>query len=59
MKQIHHLLFFSLLLAVICSFFILIKSLSSKENRGFLNTWQFPMLLAIFLDMIYYSKMKL
>ena len=62
-NTINSLLFISLLIALLCSFYISIKYIFyikpqnnySKSNSRldlFFNTWQFPMLLAMVLDEI-------
>ncbi len=49
------LLVISLFIALICSFIIFFNTvvLDGKEHRDIFNTWQFPMILAIFLDAAY------
>lgn len=43
----------SLLIALLISFYIFAVNIYSKKNKysHIFSTWQFPMLLAIFLDM--------
>ena len=56
MKNIlHKILVFSLFIALICSFIIFFKTviLNHSHHREIFNTWQFPMLLAVFLDAVY------
>jgi len=45
----------TLLVAVILSFFVFVKVMimNDKTHRNIFSTWQFPMLLAIFLDTFY------
>ncbi len=54
-KIIHKILIFSLLIALISSFIIFFNTviLNGKHHRDIFNTWQFPMILAIFLDATY------
>jgi hypothetical protein len=46
----------SLFVALLCSFYIFVNALLLKENtyKNLYTTWQFPMLLAIYIDTIYY-----
>lgn len=46
----------SLFIALLCSFYIFVNALLLKENtyKNLYTTWQFPMLLAIYIDTIYY-----
>jgi len=45
-----------LLIALTISFYIFVKSMIlSDEKKNKISTWQFPMLLAIYIDTIYYS----
>ena len=51
-------LFVSLLLVcLLISFYIMVTTLFSKDNthNHIFSAWQFPMLLAIFIDMIYHG----
>ena len=51
-------LFVSLLLVcLLISFYIMVTALFSKDNthNHIFSAWQFPMLLAIFIDIIYHS----
>ena len=51
-------LFVSLLLVcLLISFYISVVTLFSKDNthNHIFSAWQFPMLLAIFIDIIYHS----
>ena len=50
----------SLLVAVICTGYIFIATIIFKDTTyaGFYNSWQFPMLLAIFIDAAYYKHVS-
>ena len=50
--------FFSLLIALLSSFYILLETIimQNKSNKYLFNTWQFPMLLALFFDAVFLSK---
>lgn len=51
-------LFVSLLfVCLLISFYIMVTTLFSKDNthNHIFSAWQFPMLLAIFIDIIYHS----
>ena len=54
---LHKIFRLSLLIAVFISFYIFVKTLFLNEERHkkIYTTWQFPMLLAIFIDTIYYD----
>jgi len=47
----------ALLIALLISFYIFVRTLIMKDgkHKNFFSTWQFPMLLAIYIDTIYYS----
>lgn len=49
-----------LLIAVIGTGYIFIVTIIFKEKTfgGFFNTWQFPMLFAIFIDMAFYDHVN-
>jgi hypothetical protein len=51
---------FGLLVAVIGTGYIFIMTIIFKEKTfaGFFNTWQFPMLLAILIDMVFYEHIN-
>ena len=51
---------FSLLIAVIGTGYIFIATIIFKEKTfaGIFNAWQFPMLLAIIIDMAYYEHLN-
>lgn len=53
---LHKVLRFSLLVALIISFYIFVNTLVFNENKHkkIYSTWQFPMILAIYIDTIYY-----
>lgn len=53
----NNIIIISLLIALICSFYILMYNtvLKNKSNRYLFNTWQFPMLLALFFDAFFLS----
>ena len=47
---------FSLFFTLLLSFIIFFQTVILKDDRGskkMFNTWQFPMLLALFLDTLY------
>lgn len=51
-----HLLSISLLIATILSFYIFVSIVVLKQKKfNNLNTWQFPMLLAILFDVVLYK----
>jgi hypothetical protein len=49
---------FSLFITLILSFYIFVRSLFFYDNdkRRIFSTWQFPMLLALYIDAIYILK---
>lgn len=51
----HSILKYSLLVALLTSFYIFVNTLILKDDKHkkIYSTWQFPMLLAIFIDTIY------
>ena len=54
-----HLIFkFVLLVALLISFYIFISTmcLKNREHQSIFSMWQFPMLLAIFLEVLYETK---
>jgi len=55
---LHYLIVFFIGLSLLLSLFIFIYSLTNKQNINNFNTWQFPMLLALFLDgvLVLYNK---
>jgi hypothetical protein len=60
MKELENLILICLLVATIGSGYILIKTIVFKDKRykGFFNSWQFPMLLAIYIDAAYYEHLS-
>ena len=54
-KYLHLLFTFFLLLALLLSFyfFIITVVLNKDKHRSIFTTWQFPMLLAVFMDVLY------
>ena len=48
----------SLLLTLILSFYIFLRSVFYKdqEKRRLFDAWQFPMLLALYIDAVYIMK---
>lgn len=60
-KFVEWIVLFGLFIAVLGSGYIFIISIIFKEKTfaGFFNTWQFPMLLAIFIDSAYYKHVRL
>lgn len=59
-KTIEQAVLLGLLIAVIGTGYIFIITIVFKEKTfaGFFNTWQFPMLLAIFIDMAFYEHVN-
>jgi len=57
LNYIHRVFLFLLLLCLFISFYIMVITLCTKDNthNHIFSAWQFPMLLAIFIDMIYHS----
>jgi hypothetical protein len=55
MIPLHHVFHFCLLTALVISFYFFIDVLvfKNKHYSDIFSTWQFPMLLAIYLDTIY------
>jgi hypothetical protein len=49
---------FSLFITLILSFYIFVRSLFFNDNdkKRIFSTWQFPMLLALYIDAIYILK---
>jgi hypothetical protein len=56
-KYLQKIILICLLVAVIGTGYIFILSIifKDKTHLGFFNTWQFPMLLAIYVDAAYYK----
>jgi hypothetical protein len=54
---LHKIFRLSLLIASVISFYIFVKTLifNEEKHKKIYTTWQFPMLLAIFIDTIYYD----
>lgn len=51
-----HLIFkFAILVSLLISFYIFINTMcfKSREHQSVFSMWQFPMLLAIFLEVLY------
>jgi hypothetical protein len=46
---------FSLLITLILSFYIFIRAIFFEDNqkKRMFNAWQFPMLLALYIDAVY------
>ena len=59
MKELENLILICLLVATIGSGYILIMTIvfKNKTYKGFYNSWQFPMLLAIYIDAAYYEHL--
>ena len=57
LNYIHRVFLFLLLLCLFISFYIMVITLCTKDNthNHIFSAWQFPMLLAIFIDIIYHS----
>lgn len=55
-----YLLSISLLISTILSFYILVQIVFFKNKKFYtLNTWQFPMLLALLFDVVLYSPLNI
>ena len=54
-KMVEYVFQMTLLFALFLSFYIFVKSLLTKkaERSNVFNTWQFPMILAVYLDSLY------
>lgn len=59
-KILEHAIMFGLLIAVFGTGYIFIATIIFKEKTfaGIFNSWQFPMLLAILIDMAYYEHLN-
>jgi hypothetical protein len=59
-KAIEQAVLLGLLIAVIGTGYVFIMTIIFKEKSfaGFFNTWQFPMLLAIFIDVAFYEHVS-
>ena len=59
-KTIEQVVLLGLLIAVIGTGYVFIITIIFKEKSfaGFFNTWQFPMLLAIFIDVAFYKHVS-
>ena len=57
LNYIQRVFLFLLLLCLFISFYIMVITLCTKDNthNHIFSAWQFPMLLAIFIDIIYHS----
>ena len=57
LNYIHRVFLFLLLLCLFISFYIMVITLCTKDktHNHIFSAWQFPMLFAIFIDMIYHS----
>jgi len=55
MTNLERIFIFSLLIALLISFYFFISHmvLKDKQHSKIFNTWQFPMLFGIFVDAIY------
>ena len=55
MTNLERIFIFSLLIALLISFYFFISHmvLKDKQHSKIFSTWQFPMLFAIFVDAIY------
>jgi hypothetical protein len=55
MTNLERIFIFSLLIALLISFYFFISHMVLKDNKHYkiFTTWQFPMLFAIFVDAIY------
>ena len=60
-KIVEFTILIALLVAVIGTAYIFIVTIvfSESEFIGFFNTWHFPMLLAIFIDIAFYKHLNL
>jgi hypothetical protein len=59
-KAVEQAVLLGLLIAVIGTGYVFIMTIIFKEKSfaGFFNTWQFPMLLAIFIDVAFYEHVS-
>ena len=59
-KLVEYVVLIALFFAVIGSAYIFIVSIIFRETTfgGFYNSWHFPLLLSIFIDMAYYKHIK-
>lgn len=59
-KFIEYTVLFGLFIALVgsCYIFIVTIVFQEKSFAGFFNTWQFPMLMAIFIDSVYHEFVK-
>jgi len=55
MTNLERIFIFALLIALLISFYFFISNmvLKDKQHSKIFNTWQFPMLFAVFIDAIY------
>lgn len=55
MNSIEHVFHLALLIALLISFYFFIDILvfKNKKHLGIFTTWQFPMLLALYIDTIF------
>lgn len=56
MTNLEKIFVFSLLIALLISFYFFISHIVMRDDKHkkIFNSWQFPMLLAIFIDSIYH-----
>ncbi len=59
-KLLEHLIVLCLFIATLGTGYIFIVSIIFRDTTyaGFYNSWQFPMLLAIFIDTAYYKHVN-
>ena len=60
-KLVENIVLISLLVALLGSGYIFFVSIFLREVAfaGFFNTWHFPMLLAIFIDIAFYKHLNM
>lgn len=57
MDTVINILWISLLVALVCSFYIFYRNYATMKNKDFVNStnvWQFPMVLALFLEAFFF-----
>jgi len=56
-NTMHQIFQLALLVALFISFYIFVKTLVFQDgkHKKIYSTWQFPMLLAIYIDTVYYG----
>ena len=59
-KVLERTIILSLFIATICTAYILIVTIlfNDPTYSGFFSSWQFPMLMALFIDAVYYKRIN-